>query len=162
MADFVFNISKGKAKALYENVENNAPANSAFVLVLLKTAQADDTLMDYDDLAALLAAGGGTANVEANFTNYARKILTDADLAAVPAPDDVNNRLDLDLPDQTYVSAGGATNNTLVKLLVCYDPDTTSGTDATLVPITAHDFTPVTDGTDLVAQIAAAGFYRAA
>lgn len=160
MADFVFNIAKGRVVELYNNVKSNSPANSAFVVVLLKSAglEADDTLNNYDDLASLLAA----TNDEADFTNYARKILTDVELAALPAPDDTNNRRDLDIPDLTWTAAGGATNNTLGKLIVCYDADTTSGTDAALIPLTAHDFTATTDGSDLVAQIAAAGFYRAA
>jgi hypothetical protein len=159
MADGVFNIAKGRVVELYANVENNAPANSAFIVVLLKAAglEADDTLNNYDDLAALLAA----SNDEADFTNYARKVLTDADLAAVPAPDDTNNRRDLDIPDLTWTAAGGAANNSVGKLLVCYDPDTTGGTDGSIVPLTYHDFVVTTDGSDVTAQIAAAGFYRA-
>lgn len=162
MANGVFNISKGKVKEYYERVEGNSPAASGLIVVLFKTIQADATLADHDDLAALIAAGGGTANVEANFTNYARKTLTDVELAAVPAPDDTNDRLDLDIPDLTWTSAGGATNNTLAKLLVCYDPDTGAGTDSTVVPLTFHDFVVTTDGTDVLATIDAAGFFRAA
>jgi len=160
MADGVFNIAKGRTVQFYYNVENNVFANSAFVVVLLKAAglEADDTLNNYDDLLALLA---GT-NDQADFTNYARKILTDVELAAIPAPDDGNNRRDLDIPDQTWVVAGGALNNTLGKLLVCYDEDTTAGTDADIIPCSYHDFSATTDGNDLIAQINAAGFYRAA
>lgn len=159
MAPGVFNIAKGRVAELYRNVENNTPANSAFVIVLLKSAglEADDTLNNHDDLAAILAA----ANDECDFTNYARKVLTDSDLAAVPAPDDTNNRVDLDIPDLTWTSAGGATNNTIGKLLICYDPDTTTGTDSTITPVTYHDFVYTTTGVDLPGQVAAAGFFRA-
>jgi len=159
MADQVMNIAKGRVVELYNNVKGNNPANSAFIVVLLKAVEADDTLNNYDDLGALLGAAG---NTEADFTNYARKVLTDADLVALPAPDDTNNRRDLDIPDQTWTAAGGATNNTLAKLLVCYDADTTAGTDADIIPLTHHDFVATTDGNDLVAQINTAGFYRAA
>ncbi len=159
MASQTFNIALGMEKAYYNNVESGSPANSAFVVVLLQASETDDVLNNYDDLSSLLAAAG---NTEADFTNYARKTLVAADLAAVPAPDDANNRLDLDLPDQTWSSAGGASNNTLTKLLICYDPDTTGGTDADIVPITHHDFALTTDGTDITAQIAAAGFVRLA
>ncbi|RIK91767.1 MAG: hypothetical protein DCC73_15000 [Proteobacteria bacterium] len=158
MADGVFNIAKGRIVEFYNRVKSNDPANSAFVVVLLKTAEADTTLEDYDDLAALLAAAGSD---EADFTNYARKTLTDADLAALPAPDDANNRRDLDLPDQTWVNAGGATNNSLVKMIVCYDPDTTGGTDADLIPCTHYDCVFTTDGSSITPQFNAAGFYRA-
>jgi len=158
MADEVFNIAKGRVVEWYNRVESNDPANSAFVLVLLKAAEADAVLRDYDDLSALLGAAG---NTEADFTNYARKVLTDAELAALPAPDDTNDRYDIDLPDQTWTSAGGASNNTLVKAVLCYDADTTGGTDANIIPVAHYDFTPTTDGSDLTLRWNAAGFYRA-
>lgn len=162
MASITFNIAKGKVNAYTERVVNNDPANSALVVVLLKTVQADATLLDYDTLGDILAAGGGTVNVEANFTNYARKVLTDADLSA-PTVDDTGDEQYSDAPDQTYTAAGGATNNTIVKALICYDSDTTGGTDANLVPLVACGFTanPTTDGNDLVVRIAANGFFGA-
>lgn len=158
MADEVFNIAKGRVVEWYNRVESNDPANSAFVLVLLKAAEADAVLRDYDDLSTLLGAVG---NTEADFTNYARKVLTDAELAALPAPDDTNDRYDIDLPDQTWTSAGGVSNNTLVKAVLCYDADTTGGTDANILPVAHYDFTPTTDGSDLTLRWNAAGFYRA-
>jgi len=160
MANIVFNISKGEVNAYTKRVVNNDPANSALVLVLLKTAQADATLLDYDTLDDILTAGGGTANVEADFTNYARKVLTNTELSA-PTVDDTGNEQYSDMPDQTYTSAGGATNNTLVKALVCYDNDTTGGTDANLIPLTAHDVSVTTDGNNLTLTIPANGFYGA-
>ncbi len=160
MANIVFNVSKGEVNAYTKRVVNNDPANSALVLVLLKTVQADATLLDYDTLGAILTAGGGTANVEADFTNYARKVLTNTELSA-PTVDDTGNEQYSDMPDQTYTSAGGATNNTLVKALICYDNDTTSGTDANLIPLTAHDVSVTTDGNNLTLTIPANGFYGA-
>lgn len=151
MADFVFNIAKGKT-GYYATLP---AANDALIVVLLQSTgiEADATLKDHDDLAALLA---GTSD-EATFTNYARKSIT----SVTNTVDDTNDRLDSDFADQTWTSAGGATNNTIAKLLVCYDPDTTAGTDVDLIPLTAHDFSVTTDGSDLIAQVAAAGFYRA-
>jgi len=159
MADQVMNIAKGRTVEYYNRVKGNDPSNSAFIIILLKVAEADATLIDYDDLSALLGAAG---NTEADFTNYARKTLTDAEIATLPAPDDTNNRYDLDLPDQTFTSAGGASNNNLVKALVCYDSDTTGGTDANIIPIAHYDFVATTDGTNLILQWATAGFFRAA
>lgn len=161
--DFVFNIARGALKYYYYAVENSlvvasagqftSTANSAFVIVPIETTsiEADATLRDYDDLAALIA---GTSNEQ---TNQARKILTDADLAAVPAPDDTNDRLDLDIPDQTYTALAG---NAVGKFLVCFDPDTTGGTDSSIIPLTAHAVTLTPDGNDVLLQIAAAGFWR--
>lgn len=158
MGDIVFNIAKGRHVELVNRVKNNDPANSALVVVLLQAAEADATLLDYDDLQTLLAAAG---NTEANFTNYARKVLTDAELPA-QSPDDVNDRYDAGAPASvTWTAAGGASNNTLVKAIVCYDADTTGGTDANLVPVYCYDYAPTTNGNDLILNFNAAGFGRA-
>ena len=155
MADIIFNQALGRLRTFADNAAGGV-ANAGFVIVLLQAAEADATLRDYDDLAALLAAAG---NTEADFTNYARKTVSGGSITVTV--DDTNDRVDIDIPDQTWTSAGGATNNTLVKLLVCYDPDTTAGTDADIIPISAHDFAVTTDGSDLTAQIDAAGLLRA-
>lgn len=151
MADFVFNIAKGKVKYYSEL----PAANDALIIALLKSAsiEADATMKDHDTLSALLA---GTSD-EADFTNYVRKTAA----SVTPTVDDTNDRLDIDMADITWTSAGGGTNNTLGKLVICYDPDTTGGTDADLVPLTAHDFVVTTDGSDLIAQVNAAGWFRA-
>ncbi len=158
MADQVFNIAKGRIVEWYNRVESNDPTNSAFIIVLLKVAEVDATLIDYDDLGALIAG----ANTEAIFTNYARIVLESAELDALPAPDDSNDRYEVDFPDQTFSSAGNGVNDTLVKLLITYDSDTGAGTDANIIPATHHDFAVTTDGSDLTAQFNALGFFRAA
>jgi hypothetical protein len=119
-------------------------------MLLLKTAEADATLKDRDDVAAILANG----STEADFTNYARK----TGLTGTITVDDTNDRVDVDIPDQTWAVAGGATNNTLVKLIIAYQE---AAADASRVPLTSHDFAVTTDTSDIVAQVNAAGFYRA-
>ena len=157
MAASVFNISKGRVAELYNRVDSNDPANSALIILVLATSglESDATLLDVDTVSALLA---GTTNEVTN-TGYARKTLTDADLGAI-SPDDTNDRMDLDIADQTWsaVAAGDGWS----KLVIAYDPDTTAGTDTTLVPLTLHDFVATPSGADITAQINASGFYRAA
>jgi hypothetical protein len=155
MANITFNIGKGRIVELYKNVKSNNPANSAFVVVLLKAAEADAVLKDYDDLSLILAEAG---NTEADFTNYARKTLTDADIAALPSPNDTTDAYELTWPDLVYSSAGGATNNTMTKLILCYDEDTTTGTDADIVPLGALDYTGVTDGSTITIEFPAAAY----
>jgi len=157
MANFVFNIALGRVAELYNRVDSNDPANSALVIVILATTgiEADATLKDVDTLAALVA---GTTNEVTN-AGYARKVLTDADIVAF-APDDANDRVDLDIPDQTWT--GVAAGDGWQDFVVCYDSDTAVGTDANIVPLTCHDFILTPDGSDITAQIAAAGFFRAA
>lgn len=151
MADFVFNIALGRV-AYYSTLP---AANDALIVVLLKSTGivADATLRDYDDLSALLAG----ATDECDFTSYVRKTAASVTVTV----DDSAERVDTDFADITWTAAGGATNNTIAKLIVCYDNDTTGGTDSNIIPLTAHDFSVTTDGSDLVAQVAAAGFFRA-
>lgn len=152
MANIVFNIAKGRVVELYNRVENNDPANSALILVPIETSglESDATLIDVDTLAALLA---GTTNEQ---TTMGRKTLTDADLAALPAPDDGNDRYDVSLPTVTWTAATG---NAIAKIAVCYDSDTTSGTDANIVPLTLFDFVITPDGSDV--QMTTGVFFRA-
>ena len=155
MADGVFNIAKGRVVELYSRVKGNDPAASGFILLLLTANVADATLADFDTAALLIADAG---NTEATHANYARKVLTDTELAALPAPDDANERRDLDLPDQTWTALGAGAATT--KAIICYAPDT-AGADSTLVPVTHYDFAVTPDGSDVTLQFNAAGFYRA-
>lgn len=158
MADFVFNIAKGRVAELYNRVDTDDPANSALVIVLLATSglESDATLKDLDTLSALVA---GATN-EATNTGYARKVLTQADLSAFAA-DDTNDRVDLDIPDQTWSAMAADGTGAISKLVVCYDNDTTGGTDANIIPLVCLDFAVTPDGSDITAQINAAGFFRA-
>ena len=156
MANFVFNIAKGSVAGYYQRVKSNDPANSAIVAVVLATTglETDAVLIDAATLAAVVA---GTTNEVTN-AGYARKVLTDVDLAAFAA-DNVNDRVDLDIADLAFgaITAGDGWS----KLVLCYDPDTTLGTDADLVPLCAYDAVLVPDGSALTLQINPAGFYRA-
>lgn len=145
MADGVFNIAKGRV------AEKAADDNTKFGVLLLTAAEAKTALEDHDDVAALLGAAG---NTEAAFTNYARK----TPLTGTLTVDDAGDVVDIDLPDQTWVSAGNGVNETLAKLIVFYEE---AAADASRIPCTHHDFVATTDGTDLTAQFNAAGFYRA-
>ena len=100
--------------------------------------ESDAVLQDYDTLSALLAG----ASAEVTNTGYSRKTLTDADIAAYTV-DDTSDATTLPLADQTFatISAGDSWR----KLLICYDPDSTAGTDANVIPVKAFDvISPVT------------------
>lgn len=146
MADGIFNISKGAFAEKFRD------SGSVGLLLLLKATEADATLVDRADVAALLAEAG---NTEADATNYARKTA----ITGTVTVDNTNDRTDLDIPDQVFSSLGGATNNSLVKVIVAYEE---SASDAGRVPISHHDITVTTDGTDLTLQVNAAGIARAA
>lgn len=152
MANIVFNIAKGRVVELYNRVKSNDPANSALIVVPIETSglESDATLIDADTLTAVLS---GATNEQ---STMGRKTLADADLAALPAPNDTDDRYSVSLPLITWTAASG---NAISKLLVCYDPDTTGGTDADIVPLVMFDFVVTPSGTDI--QSLAGEFFRA-
>lgn len=144
MADFVFNIAKGKV-AQYATLP---AANDALIIIPIEATgvESDATLKDYDDVATLLAASNNEQ------TTIGRKTVTSVTVTV----DDTNDRVDVDIADLVWTSASG---NAISDLLIAYDPDTTSGTDSSLIPLTWHDFVASPDGSDLQATIT--NFYRA-
>lgn len=156
MADFVFNIAKGRVGSYVQQVKDGSPADSRLVVVPIETSgiEADATLKDYDNLSTLL---GGASNEQ---TTLGRKYVVAGDITLTV--DDTNERLDIDMSDITW-SAG--TGNAISALVVCYIPDGNAAggvsADTAVVPLTKHDFVVTPDGSDIVAQINAAGFFRA-
>jgi hypothetical protein len=154
MANQVFNVALGRAAEFFNRVDSNDPAPSELVVGILATSgvESDAVLKDKTTWSDLVS---GTTNFVTN-TGYAIKVLTDADITFVV--DHANDRVDLDIPDQTWtgVSAGDGWND----LVTGYDP-VGSQTLTDIIPMTQHDFVVTPDGSDITAQIAAAGFYRA-
>src|SRR5262245_15079855 len=117
MADFVYNIAKGRVAELYNRVDTNDPSGCELVLAVLATSgvESDATLKDKDTFADVVS---GATNEVTN-SGYAKKVLNGSNLSAF-APDDSNDRVDLDIPDQTWtgVAAGDGWND----IVICYDP----------------------------------------
>lgn len=155
MANLVFNISLGRVAEFYNRVDTNDPAAAELTVGILATSgiEADSVLRDKDTWSDLVS---GTTNFVTN-SGYAIKVLGDADITAF-APDDANDRVDLDIPDQTWtaVAAGDGWND----LVTGYDP-VGSQTLSDIIPMTLHDFVVTPDGSDIQAVINSAGFYRA-
>jgi hypothetical protein len=103
---------------------------------------ADTTIQRNQYLSGVLSSGTGTA-LEATFTNYARQVIPAASITIT-----VNTSTDvvtLDTADQSIASAGGASNNTLAAVLLCYKP--TSSTADTAIPVlTKHSVSATTTG----------------
>lgn len=159
--DITFNIAKGREVEFYERVNANDPANSALVLMLLRSGSADGIagLEDFDTFAAILAGG----YTELSVAGYSRKTLTDADLAAW-TPDDTNDRVSLSLPTQTFAAL--TAGQTIDIGVVGYDSDTTSGTDSGIVPVTAHELrisgiVIPTNGDDVIWDLSTYGWVTA-
>jgi hypothetical protein len=144
VADLVFNIAKGKV-AYYATLP---AANDALIVIPIEASgvEADAVIRDYDDVGTLLAA----ANNEQ--TTMGRKTITSVTVTV----DDTNDRVDVDIADVVWTAATG---NAISDVLIAYDPDTTGGTDSSLIPLTWHDFVITPDGSDVTATVA--NFFRA-
>ena len=155
MADFVYNIAKGRVAELYNRVDNSDPTNAVLTVVVIDTAASDATLQDLDTLAAILA---NTSTAEVTNSNYARIDLDDTDTAAFAA-DDTNDRVDLDLADFSWSAV--ASGDSWTDIIICYEPDSTSPSDSNKIPLCQYDFAVTPDGSDITATLNAAGFFRA-
>lgn len=149
MADFVFNIAKGK-------VAEKAADGATLRILVLKTANTDAINKDYDNLNTLLTDG---TNAEADFTNYpaTRKALANI----TPSVDDTNDKFTVDADDVTYTSAGGASNNTTEAAIIYEDVAGDDSSDATAIPLAQFDAVFTTDGNDVTLQFHADGFFEA-
>ena len=145
MANFVFNVAKGKVA---EKVADGATIK----LLVLKSAGSDAALRDLDTIAAVIAEG---STVEADFTNYERKTLG----SLTATVNDTDDKMYVDAADVTFTSAGGASNNTTTDVIIYEDVDTT---DANAIPLVCLDAVFTTDGNDVTLQFGTNGFFEAA
>lgn len=158
MANFVFNIAKGKVAEYAERVNANDPTNAAFIICLFNTSATDATLKDLDTLAAIEADANTAELTSGTNANYVRKTLDQTGGITVTVVDG-SDWVDVDIPDQTWTALGAGT--AITDILIAYDSDTTAGTDSNIVPLSWHDFAVTPDGSDVTAQIATSGFFRA-
>jgi len=152
MADFVFNISKGKVNR-YADLPDAA---DALLIVLLKLAgiEADAVLKDYATLAAIL----GAANDEADFTGYTRRTLA----SVTVTPDNTNDWQSADAADPAAYTNSGGVPQAVAKAVLVWDGDTGAGTDTSIVPLVALDCAVTFDiGVATTLGFNASGFFRA-
>jgi len=148
MANGVFNIARGKVGYYLDDAMGLSGGNSKLTIVVLSEVEADDTLNNYDTLAAVIAG----SNSEADATNYARIELAAA--AVTLSVDDTGNTAKVVIDaDQTWTSvANDDSNGAWDKLLICWDGDSTGGTDTDVVPLTYHDFSVTPNGGNITAD----------
>jgi hypothetical protein len=143
MANFVFNVGKGRIKQLISS-------GATLKALLLKTADTDAAMKDVDTITALLA----TVADEADFTNYARPTLA----SVTQTVDDTGDKVDADFADIVFTSAGGATNNTTTDLIIYYDP---GGGDSACIPLVCLDAVFTTNGQNVTLVVDSTGFWSA-
>jgi hypothetical protein len=145
MANGTFNVALGREVEFHNRVDNSDPTNAVLVMVVLASSglEIDATLKDYDTLSALLAA----SNNEVTNGGYARIILDDTDIVAYTV-DDTDDEIRLPLGDQTFSTI--LVGDSWRKLLICYDSDSTGGTDANIVPVKYFDVLSTVTGQAIV------------
>lgn len=139
MADFIFNVAKGRV-AYYASLPGT---NDALIAIPVESSgvESDAVLKDKDTVTAVFV---GATNEQ---TTMGRKTLTNVTATV----DDANDRVNIDCDDITW---SGATGNAISDILIAYDPDTTTGDDDDLIPLSLHDFVITPDGSDVTATVA--------
>jgi len=153
MANYVFGTAGlGKIRSLADDVL--AGGNDAFIWIPMLTsgtAEQAETLADF-------AAVEADANFSEQTTGgWARITHDETGDGLVSAFDATNNRWEVDSNDLVW--AAPSTNT--VGLIVCYDPDTTSGTDSTLVPLLHLDMVVTGNSQQVTFQFNAEGWFNA-
>lgn len=140
MADLVFNIVKG---AVAEIIRDGANIQ---ICVIDAGATTDATFRDHDALSNVIAAA-----TERTTSGWARKAISNGSVTLTV--DDTNDRVDVDIADQTWtaVSSGASTDLVFAEDL--------GGADSGDRPLTLHDFAITPDGSDVTATVA--NFFRA-
>lgn len=163
MADFVMNYAKGRlaelAYAILGTGGTAQQANGVFVIVLLASSgvESDATLKDKATLASLVSG----ATDEATNTGYSRLIVDETGDGLSVTIDTTNDRVDVDMNDPSWAAVTNDGTGAISDLVVCYDPDSTGGTDAAIVPLVQLDFSVTPNGGSITATLASGGFYRA-
>jgi hypothetical protein len=139
MSNIVFNQALGRIASL----ATLPAANDGLVLIALEASglETDAVLRDKGTFADVVA---GTTNEQ---TTVGRKPLTGVTVTV----DDTNDRVAIDADNVTWTAPTG---NAIGAVVICYDPDTTTGTDADLIPLTKHDLAWTPDGNDFSLTIA--------
>ncbi len=153
MSNYVFGtVGLGKVAAYAQNVLDGG--NDAIIWIPMLTSGTAEQAEALADFAAVEA----DANVSEQTTGGWSRVTHDetGDSLAVTF-DATNNRIEVDSADLVWASP--STNT--VGLIGCYDPDTTTGTDSTLVPLVHLDMVVTGNSQQVTFQFNAEGWFNA-
>jgi hypothetical protein len=151
VADYVFNIAKGRMAEFMDRVNSNDPATACFKAIPLSASGSEAAGQDLDTVALVLADAAFT---EITTGSWARVQMVDTNVAAASATvNDTDNRMETDMDD---IAFGTITSGTATGILICYGIE--AGVDSALIPISHHDFAATGVGTTITATIPATGF----
>lgn len=154
MANFVFETGLGRVAAYVADVL--AGGNDAIVWIPMSqsgTAEQSEGLTTFAQIEA-------NANfAEQTNASWGRITHDETGDGLAVAFDATNNREECDSNDLVW--AAPSVGNDTVGLIACYDPDTTSGDDTTLVPLVHLDMAVTANGQQVTFQFNAEGWYNA-
>lgn len=145
MGNIVPNIAKGRFAELYNRVKLGDPAAARlYVIPISAGAVSDATLEDCDTFADMVTAGV----TERTANGWNRKTLAAADLATL-TPDDTNNRMPVDIADQTWTPTADAVTDLVIAYAAVASP-----TNAQLTPCSVNDWVVTGSGATETATFA--------
>jgi hypothetical protein len=155
MANYIFTgVGAGKIGQYVQNVIDNSPANSAIIWVPMLTS---GTAEQAEGLATMALVESDANFSEQTTGGWARITHDDAGDSLAYTHDTTNNRNEADSADLVWASP--STNT--VGLIACYDPDTTAGTDTTLIPLVHLDMVVTGNSQQVTFQFNAEGWFNA-
>lgn len=144
MGNIVPNIAKGRFAELYNRVDLGDPAAARLYVIPISAGSVTDAqLLDADTFADMVTLGV----TERTANGWNRKTLAAADLAAL-APDDTNDRMPVDIGDQTWTPTADA----VTDLVIGYS-GTASPTNAQITPLMVLDWVVTGTGATETANI---------
>jgi hypothetical protein len=145
MTSLIPNVAKGRFAELYNRVKLSDPAAARlYVIPIAAGAVTDAQLADADDFAAYVTLGV----TERTANGWNRKTLAAVDLAAL-TPDDSNDRMPVDIADQSWTPTTPA--DTVSDLVIGYASVATP-TNAQITPLAVVDFVVTPAGVQETAQ----------
>lgn len=146
MADFIFNVAKGR-HAYYAMLTGSSDDSLIVVPIETTGIVGDSTMEEYATLDALLA---GASNEQ---TTMGRKTLA----SVTSTVNNTDNKVTVDGADVVWTAATG---NDISALVVCYKP-TAASADSAVIPLYKYDFVIEVDGSDVTAVINTDGLAEA-
>jgi hypothetical protein len=156
VANYVFGVALGRVGEYVNRVLSNDPTNAALIAIPMSQS---GTAEQAEGLTTFAAVESDANFAEQAHASWGRKTIDDTGEGLAWAFDATNNRNEADMNDLVW--AAPATGNNTTGLVICYDPDTTAGTDSALIPLVHLDMAVTANDQQVTFQFNAEGWYNA-
>lgn len=153
MSNFAFGTAAcGRIVQLVDDIL--AGGNDAIIGIPMSASSTAESVETVTDFAAVEATSGWDEQTTGGWSRFTQDETGDG-LAI--SWDATNNRMEVDSSDPVWASPTANTTG----LVLCYDPDTTTGTDSTLRPLVHLDMVVTGNGQQVTFQHNAEGWHNA-